>query len=89
MCGRFYIDDETAQEIEKIARKIDSKMSKTGDVYPSESALVLQADHDSMVAKVLKWGYESARKNTVIFNARSEDHRQIENLMICPACGKL
>lgn len=76
MCGRFYIDDETAQEIEKIARKIDSKMSKTGDVYPSESALVLQADHDSMVAKVLKWGYESARKNTVIFNARSETVRE-------------
>lgn len=76
MCGRFYIDDETAQEIEKIARKIDSKMSKTGDVYPSESALALQADHDSMVAKVLKWGYESARKNTVIFNARSETVRE-------------
>lgn len=30
MCGRFYIDDETAREIEKIARKIDVKMAKTG-----------------------------------------------------------
>lgn len=34
MCGRFYIDDETVQEIEKIVRKIGSKMAKTGDVHP-------------------------------------------------------
>lgn len=30
MCGRFYIDDETAREIEKIARKIDRKNAKNG-----------------------------------------------------------
>ncbi|MBD5491017.1 MAG: SOS response-associated peptidase [Lachnospiraceae bacterium] len=72
MCGRFYIDDETAQEIERIARKIDSRNAKTGDVHPSEPALILRADSDSMVAEVLKWGYESARKNTLVFNARSE-----------------
>lgn len=72
MCGRFYIDDGTAQEIERIARKIDRKNAKTGEVHPSEPALVLRADHDSMVAEVLRWGYESARKNTLVFNARSE-----------------
>lgn len=76
MCGRFYIDDETVREIEKIARKIDSKNAKTGDVHPSEPALVLRADSDSMVAEVLKWGYEAARKNILIFNARSETVRK-------------
>lgn len=76
MCGRFYIDDETAREIERIARKIDRKNAKTGDVHPSEPALILRADHDSMVTEVLKWGYESARKNTLIFNARSETVRE-------------
>lgn len=76
MCGRFYIDDETAREIERIARKIDRKNAKTGEVYPSEPVLVLRADHDSMVAEVLKWGYESARKNTLVFNARSETVRE-------------
>lgn len=81
MCGRFYIDDETAREIEKIARKIDRKMAKTGDVHPSEPALVLRADRDSMVAEILKWGYESARKNTLIFNARSETVK--EKPMFC------
>ena len=76
MCGRFYIDDETAREIEKIARRIDSKMAKTGDVHPSEPALILRADHDSTVSEVLRWGYESGRKNTLVFNARTETVRE-------------
>lgn len=70
MCGRFYVDDETAREIEKIARKIDQKMAKLGDVHPSEPALVLKALKGEMVSEVLKWGYDAAGK--IIFNARSE-----------------
>ncbi len=61
MCGRFYIDDETAREIEKIAEKIDRKHAKTGDVHPSEPALILRTDHDDMVAEVLAWSYETHR----------------------------
>ena len=74
MCGRFYIDDETAREIEKIARKIDRKMAKFGDVHPSEPALVLRALKGEIVSEVLKWGYDGAGKN--IFNARSETVRE-------------
>lgn len=76
MCGRFYIDDETMREIEKIAGKIDRKNAKTGDVHPAEPALILRADRDNMVADVLRWGYEAARKNTLIFNARTETVRE-------------
>lgn len=76
MCGRFYIDDETVREIEKIAGKIDRKNAKMGDVHPSEPALVLRADQGSMLADVLKWGYASARNRTLIFNARSETVRE-------------
>lgn len=70
MCGRFYVDDETIREIEKIARKIDQKMAKLGDVHPSEPALVLRVLKGEMVSEVLKWGYDAAGK--IIFNARSE-----------------
>lgn len=76
MCGRFYIDDETMCEIEKIAGKIDRKNAKIGDVHPSEPALVLRADHDSVVADVLKWGYASAGNHTLILNARTETVRE-------------
>lgn len=72
MCGVFYVDDETMREIEKIARKIDRKLAATGDVHPSEPALILRADHKEMVSEVVKWGYEAYGKKTLIFNARSE-----------------
>lgn len=62
MCGRFYVDDETAREIEKIARKIDQKMAKMGDVHPSEPALILRAMKGEIVSEVLKWGYDAAGK---------------------------
>ena len=26
MCGRYYVDDETAREIEKLVRQVDEKM---------------------------------------------------------------
>lgn len=72
MCGVFYVDDDTMREIEKIARKIDRKLATTGDVHPSEPALILRADHQEMVSEVLEWGYEVYGKKTLIFNARSE-----------------
>ncbi|MBD5521246.1 MAG: SOS response-associated peptidase [Lachnospiraceae bacterium] len=72
MCGVFYVDDDTMREIEKIARKIDQKQAATGDVYPSQPALIVRADHGEMVSEVLKWGYEAYGKKKPIFNARSE-----------------
>ncbi len=72
MCGVFYVDDDTMREIEKIARKIDQKQAATGDVHPSQPALILRADHGEMVSEVLKWGYEAYGKKKPIFNARSE-----------------
>ncbi len=72
MCGVFYVDDDTMREIEKIARKIDEKQAASGNVHPSQPALILRADHDKMVSEVLRWGYESYGKKSLIFNARSE-----------------
>ena len=72
MCGRFYVDDETMREIQKIARKIDRMNSGSRDVHPSESALVLKKTGKDIVAESLRWGYESFQKSQVIFNARTE-----------------
>ena len=37
MCGRYYIDDETAREIERLVRHLDQKFKAEGrrDIYPS------------------------------------------------------
>ena len=41
MCGRYYVDDETAREIEKLVRDLDRKLQieRTGDVFPSQNAM--------------------------------------------------
>ena len=43
MCGRFYVDEGTAREIEQVIRGVDLRMQKihTGDIYPSQSAGIL------------------------------------------------
>lgn len=76
MCGRFYIDDETAKEIERIIRKIDLDFIKKGDVHPSELAVVLKTDKNEVNAHLLKWGYESFRNKGVVFNARMESIKE-------------
>ena len=47
MCGRYYVDDDTAEEIEKVIRLVDAKVNgklpvmehiHRGDVHPSEIA---------------------------------------------------
>lgn len=43
MCGRYYINDETAKEIEKLIRQINDSLllaCKERDVYPSGKAPV-------------------------------------------------
>ena len=31
MCGRYYVDDETAKEIEKIVRSVNEKLKKEAE----------------------------------------------------------
>lgn len=77
MCGRFYVDDEIMQEIEKIAGKINRETAGTGDVHPSERALVIKAQKGEVVSQVLQWGYKATGKSgSVIFNARSESVKE-------------
>ncbi len=43
MCGRFYVDEGTAREIERVIRGVDLRIQKirTGDIFPSQSAGIL------------------------------------------------
>ncbi len=43
MCGRFYVDEETAREIERVIRGVDLQIQKmrTGVIYPSQAAGIL------------------------------------------------
>ena len=81
MCGRYYIDDDTAREIEKLVRQADEKMHGTAprrmeleakDIYPSEEAPILVSSGFGPECRWQRWGFPGFRKGEVIFNARSE-----------------
>lgn len=75
MCGRFYVDDEMAIEIEKLVRNIDrdiNRKSENLDIYPSNEALILSGASKETVVSRMKWGFPSFKGNGLIINARSE-----------------
>lgn len=75
MCGRYFISDDTAREIEKTIRMVDERLKKdrrTGDIHPSEIASVISYKSGSITAEDKKWGFPGFDFGKVIFNARSE-----------------
>lgn len=79
MCGRYYVDDETAREIEKLIRQVGEKMHKaenihiqSGDIHPSEVAPVIAADRNALCCRWQKWGFPGFNGKQIIINARIE-----------------
>lgn len=76
MCGRFYVDDETAREIEKIVGKTDETLKGLlpGDIRPSDRACVLSADSHSGETKIQwqRWGFKGSQGRGLFINARCE-----------------
>lgn len=81
MCGRYYIDDDTAREIEKLVRQVDEKLRQAPaaggplqakDIHPSEVAPVLVAEGRTLCCRWQKWGFSGFHGKQLIFNARSE-----------------
>ena len=58
MCGRYYVDDETAREIEKLVCQVEERKRqeslravrriKTADIYPGKDAPVLSGPNGSL-----------------------------------------
>lgn len=66
MCGRYYVDDDTAEEIEKVIRLVDAKVNgklpvmehiHKGDVRPSEIAPVLLKKENILTICNERWGF--------------------------------
>ncbi|MDE5588395.1 MAG: SOS response-associated peptidase [Acetatifactor sp.] len=82
MCGRYYVDDDTAREIEKLVRQVDEKMRGTvaackveimaKDIHPAETAPILASSGSGLECRWQKWGFPGFRRGQVIFNARCE-----------------
>ena len=80
MCGRFYVDDEMARELEKICKNIDQNNlavygSAHKEIHPSEKALALTenlSQPGEPQGKFCKWGYTARGEGKLIINARAE-----------------
>ena len=74
MCGRYYVDDETSREIEKIVKKLDQrlKIEHGQDIHPSESAVVLTKECREVAARQLQWGFQRFQGKGLLINARVE-----------------
>ena len=75
MCGRYYIDDETMKEIEKLVRSLDKKLfvyGKGRDIYPSQEAAVLFEYQQNVSADFMNWGFPGYGKGQLLINSRAE-----------------
>ena len=74
MCGRYYVDDETAREIEKLVRDLDRKLQieRTGDVFPAQNATIIKGKEHHLAAEQMRWGFPGFEKGKLLINARAE-----------------
>ena len=74
MCGRYYVDDETAREIEKLVRDLDRKLQieRTGGVFPAQNATIIKGQEHHLAAEQMRWGFPGFEKGKLLINARAE-----------------
>lgn len=84
MCGRYYIDEESNEELLKIVRNLDKRLHsaskdavssihvKAGEVFPSELAPVISNRSGTPSYEAMLWGFENPHNRSLIINARCE-----------------
>lgn len=98
MCGRYYVDDETAKEIELLVRETDKRvqdLKRSGDMHPADYAVVITGQKEALHSTVKRWGIPGFGRQKIIFNARSESVLEkkmfresiLNRRLIVPAAG--
>lgn len=85
MCGTYYVDDDTLNEIEKVIREVNNKLNLEHyrkDIHPTELAPIINKDNTGLTIIEQNWGFPGFVNKGTIFNARSEtvmDKRMFRN----------
>ncbi len=68
MCGRYYVDDETERDIERLMKLMDTGtvLERYGDIYPGQRASVIT--HEGVTK--MSWGFTV--RDRLLINARCE-----------------
>lgn len=75
MCGRYYIDSDMADEIEKVVHDIDQRIRQehfAGDIFPTNVAPIIEKSEHGLKLDVCKWGYPLSQGKNLVINARAE-----------------
>ena len=75
MCGRYYIDFDMADEIEKVVHAIDQRIRQkhfAGDIFPTNAAPIIEKSEYGLKLNVCKWGYPLSQGKNLVINARTE-----------------
>ena len=47
-------------------------MERTGDVFPSQNAMILKGEGNHLAAEQMRWGFPGFEKGKLLINARAE-----------------
>ena len=84
MCGRYYVSDETAKDIETLVRQTEEKQRLESEaalkriinanIHPGDDAPVLLAGNNGIACVWLRWGFpvQPEQGKRLVFNARCE-----------------
>lgn len=71
MCGRYCLYREGNEEIRALLDGTEGGF-KTGEIFPTDKALVLVRKNGSLRPQAMTWGFPGFRGKGVIINARAE-----------------
>lgn len=74
MCSRYYIDDDTLDEVSGLltGRKSSGLKWTAGDVHPSETAPIIMRRNAGIWLDEMKWGFPQYSGKGLFINARAE-----------------
>lgn len=92
MCGRYYIDDDMADELAKIVSKVSEKMHGIrfqGDITPGMMAPVMRLENNQTILDASNWGFDNPVQKGLLINARAEsaaEKRTFKNCLVNGRC---
>ncbi|MCD8398673.1 MAG: SOS response-associated peptidase [Lachnospiraceae bacterium] len=74
MCSRYYIDDDTLDEVSGLlmGRKSSGLKWTAGDVHPGETAPIIMRRNAGIWLDKMKWGFPQYSGKGLFINARAE-----------------
>lgn len=76
MCCRYYFDEITMNELEKIVEDVDRRVNQPfyqyGDVCPTDHAPILTSGKNGLQIKDMRWGFKNSSGTSLVINATSE-----------------